>query len=246
MNYLNKIITDLELHSVNGIRTCFENGISLNQSFNGKSLIEELIGGYLRSENFKDCVKVFVDFGLKLESQSLLAVLLDDSKALEKIIGDHPGVVAERHTLKSAFTPLEDVTLLHICAEFNHLSCANLLLNNHADVDAKAGFDEFGFGGQTPIFHTVNQHNNFCFETMKLLMAHSADLKISLKGLIWGKGYEWETFIPAVNPISYTLMGLLPQFQRRETDVYENIRLLMNEAYQVNYKASNVPNKYLL
>ncbi len=245
MDYANKIITDIELHSVSGIRTCFENGISPNQLFNGKTLFEELVGGYLRSSNFKDCVKVFADFGLSFENKPLLAVLLDDSEFLESLIAENPDIVSSKYSLQSAFTPLEEVTLLHICAEFNHLSCANVLLNNHADVNAKAGIDEFGFGGHTPIFHTVNQHNNFCFDMLKLLIAHSADLDISIKGIIWGKGYEWETFVPAVNPISYTEMGLLPQFQRNETQIYGNVQLLIREAYQINYQAPNIPNRYL-
>lgn len=160
MDYFKKIITDLELHSVTGIRECFEHGISPNQIFNGKTLFEELIGGYLRSDNFKDCVKVFVEYGLDFENQALLAVLLDDSKTLEQIITEKSNIISERLTLQSAFTPLEEVTLLHICAEFNHLSCAIVLVDKGADVNAKAGIDEFGFGGQTPIFHTVNQNNN--------------------------------------------------------------------------------------
>ncbi|MBL7792489.1 MAG: ankyrin repeat domain-containing protein [Saprospiraceae bacterium] len=245
MDFLKKIITDLELHSVNGIRTCFKNGINPNQTYNGKTLFEELISGYLRSTNFKECVKAFLDFGLHFESTSLLAVLLDDSATLDKLIKENSDIVLDRYTLKNAFTPLEDVTLLHICAEFNHVSCAKILISHHADVNAKAGTDEFGFGGQTPIFHTVNQHNNFSFDTMKLLISSSADLKITLKGLIWGKGYEWETYIPAVNPICYALMGLLPQFQRKESDVYQAVETLMNDAYQIDYKPANIPNKYL-
>lgn len=31
----------------------------------------------------------------------------------------------------------------------------------------------------------------------------------SVEGIIWGEGYDWETFIPSVNPISYAMMGLL-------------------------------------
>ena len=175
----------------------------------------------------------------------MLAILLDDSTALKKLIAGNSEIVSERHTLKSAFTPLENVTLLHICAEFNHVSCAKVLLQNNADVNVKAGIDEFGFGGQTPIFHTVNQHNNFSVDMMKLLAAHSAALDITLNGLIWGKGYEWETYIPAVNPISYAMMGLLPQFQRNEVDIYQNVAFLMHEAYQINYSPTNIPNKYL-
>ena len=32
------------------------------------------------------------------------------------------------------------------------------------------------------------------------LLNNDADLNITVKGLIWGKGYDWETFIPSVNP----------------------------------------------
>lgn len=202
MDYFQKIITDLELNSVTGIRECFEFGISPNQIYNGKTLFEELIGGYLRSEIFKDCVKVFVEYGLDFENQELLAVLLDDSKTLEQIITEKPNIISERLTLHSAFTPLEDVTLLHICAEFNHLSCAMVLVDKEADVNAKAGIDEFGFGGQTPIFHTVNQNNNYTKPMLDFLLSKSANLDITVQGIIWGKGYDRETLIPAVNPIS--------------------------------------------
>lgn len=66
-----------------------------------------------------------------------------------------------------------------------------------------------------------------------------------MDGLIWGKGYEWETLIPAVNPISYAMMGLLRQFQRTEKDIYEVIQILMKAAYGIDYEPINIPNKYL-
>jgi hypothetical protein len=75
--------------------------------------------------------------------------------------------------------------------------------------------------------------------------SQSADLAITVKGLVWGKGYQWETFIPAVNPISYAMMGLLPQFQRTEKQIYEVVSILLEAAFNINYKPSNVPNKYL-
>ena len=80
---------------------------------------------------------------------------------------------------------------------------------------------------------------------MKLLISHGADLTYSVKGLIWGKGYEWETFVPAVNPISYAMMGLLRQFQRNERQIYEVVNLLMQAEFDIDYIPSNIPNKYL-
>ena len=54
-----------------------------------------------------------------------------------------------------------------------------------------------------------------------------------------------ETFIPAVNPISYALMGLLRQFQRTEKQIYEVVSLLLKASYGTQYSPSNIPNKYV-
>ena len=80
---------------------------------------------------------------------------------------------------------------------------------------------------------------------MKYLVEQKADLSLTVKGLIWGKGYEWETFIPAVNPISYAMMGLLRQFQRTEQQIYEVVSLLLSARYGASYYPPNIPNKYL-
>ena len=76
-------------------------------------------------------------------------------------------------------------------------------------------------------------------------MGLNADLTLTVKGLLWGEGYEWETFIPSVNPISYAMMGLLRQFQRTEQDIYEVVSLLFKALYGTAYYPVNVPNKYL-
>lgn len=125
------------------------------------------------------------------------------------------------------------------------MACAKILVKHGADINAKAGFDENGFGGHTPIFHTVNQHANKCMDVMKYLIDEGADLTLTVKGLIWGNGYDWETFIPAVNPISYAMMGLLRQFQRTEKQIYEVVSLLLKAKDGIDYYPSNIPNKYL-
>lgn len=245
MDYLKKLIGDIEIHSVEGIKECFENGISPNDIFNGEPLIYELTSEYLRSTRFKDCVKTFLDNGLIFEDKLLLAVLTDDVQALDDLIRTSPSAIDKRYTLRSAFTPLHEVTLLHICAEFNHLSCARLLVDQGADINAKAGTDEHGFGGQTPIFHTVNQILNQSWDMLQYLLAQSADLTITIPGLIWGKGYDWETFIPAVNPVNYAMMGLLPQMHRDENTISKVVTLLLKEAFGIDYIPENIPNKYL-
>lgn len=80
---------------------------------------------------------------------------------------------------------------------------------------------------------------------MKFLISQNADLTLTIQGVIWGKSYEWETFIPSVNPISYAMMGLLRQFQRTEQQIYEVVSLLLKAKYGKDYFPTNVPNRYL-
>lgn len=245
MDYLQKIIGDFEIHSVEGIKECFENGIDPNQIHKDKPLVYEMINMYLRSPQFKDCVKAFVDYGLKFDDKVLLSVLLDDAKTLDKLLIKDKTLLHKKYSLDCTFTLLYEASLLHICAEYNHLSSAKILVNHGIDINNKAGFDNFGFGGQSPIFHTVNQHANACFDVMEYLVSQNADLSLTVQGLIWGKGYEWETFIPSVNPISYAMMGLLRQFQRTEQQIYEVVSLLLKAEYGTEYFPTNIPNKYL-
>jgi hypothetical protein len=246
MDNLHKIITAFELHSVDGIKECFQNGINPNESVEGKPLVYSLINMYTRGPLFKECMKVFVDYGMVFDDTLLLAVLMDDSASLDKQLSSDKALIHKKYSLDCTFTPLYDASLLHICAEYNHQESAKILVKYGADINAIAGFDENGFGGQTPVFHTVNQDGNKGIDVMKYLISLDADLELTVKGLIWGKGYEWETFIPAVNPISYAMMGLLPQFQRTEAQIYDVVSILLKASFGIAYKPVNIPNEYLL
>src|SRR6185295_6523105 len=199
MDHFQRIIDEIELHSVEGIKECFSNGVDPNDLFRDEPLIYELTSEYTRSHRFRDCVKAFVDHGLKFEDKILLSVLLNDASSLELHLSKNNDAVSREYELRCAYTPLYKVSLLHICAEFNHVACAEVLVKYGADINAKAGVDEYGFGGQTPIFHTVNQNLNQSADMLNFLLARSADLAITVRGIVWGKGYEWETLIPSVN-----------------------------------------------
>lgn len=245
MDLVNKILGEFEIHSVEGIKRCFAQGLDPNLIYKGKPLFYELVNMYWRSREFKHCVRTFVDQGLIFNDPGLLAVLLDDDSTLEALIKNDRTILAKQYTLDCTFTPLYQASLLHICAEYNHVQCARVLVNHGLDVNTPAGVDDNGFGGQTSIFHTVNQHDNHCLDMLKFLLDQHAEVLLMVKGLIWGKNYPWETFIPAVNPLSYAMMGLLRQIQRNELQIYEVVRLLMQSAYGLDYWPRNIPNKYL-
>ncbi len=245
MDLIQKIKIAFETHSPEGIKECLDQGLSPNEIVDGRPLVDELINMYLRSPHFKICMQTLVEKGLQFEDKILLAVLTDDAVSLDQQLSAKQEAIHNKYTLQCTFTPLIDASLLHLCAEYNHTACAYILLKHGVDINTKAGLDEHGFGGQSPIFHTVNQHNNNSKEMLELLFSHGADLTLTVKGLIWGKGYDWETFISSVNPISYAIMGLLLQFQRKEEQIYEVVSMLQKVRYGSEYRAGNVPNRYL-
>ena len=234
-----------EIHSVEKIRHAIEAGLSATELIGGRLPIDILIEMYTRSDRFGDCLTVLIEAGAQVSDQSLLAVLRDDPGSLQEEISRDAGIVARRYNIPCAFIPLEGATLLHVAAEFGRRHCVPVLLEAGADPDARAGTDAEGFGGQTPIFHTVNTHNNYCRPVMDILLDAGASVDIHVKGLRWGLGMEWETLIPEVNPISYAMMGNLPQFHRDERQIADNIRALLRYKYGVDISIPNVPNAYV-
>jgi hypothetical protein len=241
-----QFLYDIEVHDVEAIRRYFEEGGNPNEVHDGMPLFITMLEMYTRTPRFKNCVEVFINAGLVFEDKALLAVLTDDAIKLEEIIINNRAITSKTYALyNNSYTPLTGTTLLHFCAEYNSISCAKVLVKYGADVNARAGLDEHGFGGHSPIFHTVNQNSNNSVDMLHFLLDNGADLTITVKGLIWGKGYEWETFIPAVNPVSYAMMGLLPQMHRKQETVAEVVSLLVKYAYGIDYTLPNIPNAYL-
>lgn len=233
-----------EVHSAEGIRRALVRGASAVAAIDGNRPIECFIAGYLRSPRFAECLRVLLDAGATLDPL-VQSILLDDAAALSAVIRVDREVVHRRLTITAAFTLCDGVTPLHLCAEFNCVACAKVLLSAGADIDAPADLDADGFGGQTPIFHAVNSNQNHSRPTMELLVDAGASLDVRVRGLIWGKRQPWETLVLDVTPISYAQCGLYRQFHRNEQDVYRNLQYLYRARYQRDLPRMNVPNAYL-
>lgn len=80
---------------------------------------------------------------------------------------------------------------------------------------------------------------------MELLVEAGASVEIRLQALAWGAGFEWETIVFDVSPISYAQCGLFSQFHRPEAQVYGNIAYLYRKRYGAEPQVRNVPNQYL-
>ena len=245
MSGIRDILACFELHDAEGIRRCVNGGQDPKQPYRGLPLVYQLVTMYSRGDQFRVCMKVMEEFGAVVDDPALQSVLTDDAAALEPLLQERPELLGMRYSLPCAFTPLEEVTLLHVATEYGHRDTAGLLVQYGADVNAAAGIDGQSFGGHTPVFHAVNQHQNVNLPVLDFLLAQGASLELTVPGLIWGKGFDWETYVPSINPISYAMMGLLRQFQRSEHEVYAVVERLMMVRYGIDSQPANLPNKYL-
>jgi hypothetical protein len=234
-----------EEHSPDDIRQLLAAGISPTESIQGKRPIECLIEMYLRSPRFAECLQIMLDAGATIDDPVLEAILLDNHVRLRELLSPASTILDKKLSPLCAFTSCRGVSPLHICAEFNSIRCARVLLENGADVNARADQDAEGIGGHTPIFHAVNSIFNYCRPVMEMLSDAGADLGIQVKALLWGETMSWETVVFDVSPISYAQCGLYQQFHRREEHIYSNIEYLYRNRYNSKAPIMNVPNKYL-
>jgi hypothetical protein len=234
-----------EEHSPDDIRQLLAAGISPTESIQGKRPIECLIEMYLRSPRFAECLQIMLDAGATIDDPVLEAILLDNHVRLRELLSPASAILDKKLSPLCAFTSCRGVSPLHICAEFNSIRCARVLLENGADVNARADQDAEGIGGHTPIFHAVNSIFNYCRPVMEMLSDAGADLGIQVKALLWGETMSWETVVFDVSLISYAQCGLYQQFHRREEHIYSNIEYLYRNRYNSKAPIRNVPNKYL-
>jgi len=245
MSSSNKLLGAFEAHDPAAIRKALAAGCSPTALMGSKSPLILLTEMYTRTSRFADCLRVLLDAGASFNDSLLESLLLDDDVQLRGILKSSPGEISRRFHLNCAYTPLDGASPLHICAEYNSMRCARVLLEAGHPVDATATIDANGFGGHTPVFHTVNSNRNYCRPMMESLVDAGASLDVCLKGIVWGSGFEWETTILDVTPLSYVQCGLYFQFHRREDHIYPNLAYLYQKKYGQPLVLGNVPNKYL-
>lgn len=186
-----------------------------------------------------------LDAGATIEDPLLQAVLLDDEAAVGRLVKTSRQNLTRKLYPRCAYTSCNGVSALHVCAEFNSVRSAAALIDAGAGIDSRADVDADGLDGQTPLFHAVNSNQNHCRPVMELLVDAGAELGVRLKGLILGAGFDWETVVFAVTPISLAQCGLYRQFHREEADIYGGTAYMGRKRYGTVPQIRNVPNRYL-
>ena len=115
------------------------------------------------------CLEVFADAGFDLPDTPAMAFHRGRIDLLEAHLDRDPSLLEHRFQESEIFpaelgikpgdglhvTPVFGGTLLHLAIEYDDIEIARWLIERGADVNAKATLDADGFGGHTPLFHTV-------------------------------------------------------------------------------------------
>jgi Ankyrin repeats (3 copies) len=151
--------------------------------------LDYVIGTHSRSEQLRECIDVLVERGAttRYKIPALLDLLRGDIESLKSRLDAEPSLIHRKFdeldfgSSGRRAMNLRGGTLLHVAAEYGNLEAARALVEHGADVNARAGVDERGVGGQTPIFHAVTQFGDWGYSVAKYLVECGADLNLRVK-----------------------------------------------------------------
>ena len=117
----------------------------------------------------KACLEVFAQSGVDLPDTPTMAFHRGRIDLLEAHLARDPSLLEHRFQESEIFpaelgikpgdglhvTPVSGGTLLHLAIEYDDIEIARWLIERGADANAKAAIDADGFGGHTPLFHSV-------------------------------------------------------------------------------------------
>lgn len=153
---------------------------------------------------------LFAAHGHALPDTPMMAFHHGDLARLREFVREDPKILERRFGLREIFpvecgcsvdgragmhwTPVDGTTLLHLAIDFREREIFDWLLAEKADVNAAAMVDGEGFGGHTPLFHTVVNGPQYDASYAAALLRHGADRAVRAnvrKFLDWCEQPRW-------------------------------------------------------
>jgi hypothetical protein len=153
MSITDDLLGSFEVHSPKGIREALDAGASPIEPIRGKKPIECLIEMYTRSPGFGECLQLMLNAGSVIGDPLLEAVLFDDDASLRRILKASGDSLERKFYLECAYTSLQGVSTLHVCAEYNSVRCAGVLIDAGMDVNVGRRLIEKG-SADRPLYFT--------------------------------------------------------------------------------------------
>ncbi len=168
-----EVMGPCESLNVEGLTFLAEIGAPLTDEHGDRTApIGLLLEGYFRDPPAKHaCLAFFERHGVDFPDTPTTAFHRGRIDLLQRHIGATPEVINKRFSHGDIYpsalgcheeeslalhgAPLNGTTLLHMAADFDEIEIARWLLENGADVNARAVVDADGFGGHTPLFNVV-------------------------------------------------------------------------------------------
>lgn len=180
-----------------GLGFLLEQGAELcDESGDPLAPVAMLLQGYFRSPTGKHaCFDLVERHGVDLPDSPVMVFHRGQIDRLEKHLRDDPALLERRFAYGEVYpvalgcseeeyglhgTPLDGATLLHMAVDFDEMEVARWLVEQGADVNAKAVIDAEGFGGHTPLHSAAVSQAHVCgrqrdASMARLLIRHGAD-----------------------------------------------------------------------
>ncbi len=205
------ILFATEDHRVDGLRWLLENGADPDRICPGasyqRSALEMAVLTYGRSEGRHECVDLLVGAGASYTDGPEMDIHRGRLDLLEQRLKKRPALVhqpsdlwqnEEKYGGYFGGAPLRAHTLLHMCAEYNEVEAAELLLKYGADVNARAAHPD---NNHTPVYHAVTSNFNSAFPILEWLIKNGADL--SMRSTL--RVPDCDVVLTDVTPLGYVL-----------------------------------------